>query len=225
MYRRLSSRMTSGTITMRRATTATTSINCRVVIRVSRMAWSSVRPALPVRGRFATRQAEKEGRRHRTERLKPKEEWAASGAMSTDQEDDRQHVRHRQGTQGQVNAPLVIKNILMARKEGPYRHEVECCDSNGDHDPGDSEAGRFHGNRNPSTVMKTTRTPRQFSSDPFGRPSGKLVKLLQDALLDRPAAGINYADKTYDRASTAPATQPERFRPTFPVPSASRGRP
>ena len=57
MYRRLSSRMTPGTITMRRATTTNTSINCRVVIRVRRMACSSVRPALPVRGRFATRRA------------------------------------------------------------------------------------------------------------------------------------------------------------------------
>ena len=53
---------------------------------------------------------------------------------------------------GQVNAPLVIKNILMARKEGPYRPEAESGDSNGDHDPGDSEAGWFHGNRDPSTV-------------------------------------------------------------------------
>jgi hypothetical protein len=33
----------------------------------------------------------------------------------------------------------------MARKEGPYRHAVEGSDGNGDHDPGDSEAGQIHG--------------------------------------------------------------------------------
>ena len=38
MYRRLSSRMTWGTITMRRATTATVTIHRRIVIRGSRMA-------------------------------------------------------------------------------------------------------------------------------------------------------------------------------------------
>jgi hypothetical protein len=34
----------------------------------------------------------------------------------------------------------------MARKECPYHPEVECGDGDGDHDPGDSEAGHFHGN-------------------------------------------------------------------------------
>jgi hypothetical protein len=38
MYRRLRSRMTSGRITMRRATTATVIIHRRIVIRGSRMA-------------------------------------------------------------------------------------------------------------------------------------------------------------------------------------------
>ena len=33
----------------------------------------------------------------------------------------------------------------MARKHCPYRPEVECGDGDGDHDPGDSEAGHFHG--------------------------------------------------------------------------------
>jgi hypothetical protein len=33
----------------------------------------------------------------------------------------------------------------MARKECPYRSEVECGDGDGDHDPGDSEAVRSHG--------------------------------------------------------------------------------
>jgi hypothetical protein len=33
----------------------------------------------------------------------------------------------------------------MASKEGPYRPEVEGSDGDGDHDPGDSEAGYIHG--------------------------------------------------------------------------------
>ncbi len=33
----------------------------------------------------------------------------------------------------------------MARKEGPYRPEVEGSDGDGDHDPGDSEARYIHG--------------------------------------------------------------------------------
>jgi hypothetical protein len=37
------------------------------------------------------------------------------------------------GTDG---VKLVIKNMLMARKEGPYRPEVDGSDADGDHDPG-----------------------------------------------------------------------------------------
>jgi hypothetical protein len=35
--------------------------------------------------------------------------------------------------------------MLMAREKGPYRREVEGSDGDGDHDPGDSEAGYIHG--------------------------------------------------------------------------------
>jgi hypothetical protein len=33
----------------------------------------------------------------------------------------------------------------MARKQGPYRPEVVCGEGDGDHDPGDPEAGCYHG--------------------------------------------------------------------------------
>ena len=49
--------------------------------------------------RKATCQEYEEGQRHRTERLKPLEERADSGTPLTDQQADRQDVRHRQGTQ------------------------------------------------------------------------------------------------------------------------------
>ena len=58
---------------------------------------------------------------------------------------DHQDVCHRQGTHGQDVESIGVQSRPEVVKQEPYRREVEGGDGDHDDEPGNSEAGCFHG--------------------------------------------------------------------------------
>jgi len=86
-----------------------------------------------------SRQDREEGQCHRPERLETQEEWATPMTPVTDDEADGQDSRHRHGPQGQQ-----YTGDATGIPRRPEHREVERSESDGDHDPGDSEARQLH---------------------------------------------------------------------------------